>query len=197
MGVPNKGASRFAVPEMNLEAAVGAARGGDEMAFALLWRENNSRLTKFVQARTFNANLDFEEIISETWLNVAKDIKKFKGDYSAFTAWVYGIARNRIIDAVRKRDRTIMPQADLEEAFWLPSNQNISREFEADAEVKEIIAAINKLPEAQAEVVMLRVVSDLSVEEVAKIVKKNPNSVRVLAYRGITTLKEFLGGSHD
>ena len=197
MGVPNEGASRFAVPEIDLEAAVDAARGGDEMAFALLWRENNSRLTKFVQAKTFNSNLDYEEIVSDTWLNVAKDIKKFKGEYSAFTAWVYGIARNRIVDAARKRDRTIRPQADLEEAFWLPSNQNISRDFEADTKVKEVIAAINRLPEAQAEVVMLRVVSDLSVDEVAKIVKKNPNSIRVLAHRGITTLKEFLGGSND
>ena len=172
MGVPKKGASRFAVSEYQLETAVDAARGGDEMAFALLWRENNARLTKFVQARTFNSNLDFEEIVSETWLSVAKDIKKFKGEYSAFTAWLYGIARNRIIDAARKRDRTIRPQAELDEAFWLPSKQDVSTEIEADTNVKEIIAAINRLPEAQAEVVMLRVVSDLSVEDVAKIVKK-------------------------
>ena len=197
MGVPKKGASRFAVSEMDLEAAVIAARGGDEMAFALLWRENNSRLTKFVQVRTFNSNLDYEEVVSETWLNVAKDIKTFTGEYSAFTAWVYGIARNRIIDAARKRDRTIRPQAELEEAFWLPSGQDLAREFEANSKVKEIIAEINRLPEAQAEVLMLRVVSDLSVEEVAKVVKKNPNAVRVLAHRGLTTLKVNLGGSNE
>ena len=44
---------------------------------------------------------------------------------------------------------------------------------------------------------MLRVVSDLSVEEVAKVVKKNPNAVRVLAHRGLTTLKVNLGGSNE
>ena len=63
--------------------------------------------------------------------------------------------------------------------------------------VKKIIEEINKLPAAQAEVLMLRVVSDLSVEEVAKIVKKNANSVRVLAHRGLATLKEAMGGSHE
>jgi len=110
---------------------------------------------------------------------------------------VYGIARNRIIDAARKRDRTIRPQAELEEAFWLPSGQDLAREFEANSKVKEIIAEINRLPEAQAEVLMLRVVSDLSVEEVAKVVKKNPNAVRVLAHRGLTTLKVNLGGSNE
>ena len=197
MSKPSKGDTRFAVSEEELEAAVIAARGGDEMAFALLWRENNSRLTKFIQARTYKSDLDFEEIVSEVWMNVAKDVKKFKGDYSGFTAWVYSIARNRIVDASRKRDRTIRPQEELDEATWVPSKQNVEKDFEADANVKRIIDEINKLPAAQAEVLMLRVVSDLSVEEVAKIVKKNANSVRVLAHRGMTTLKESLGGSHE
>jgi RNA polymerase sigma-70 factor (ECF subfamily) len=73
----------------------------------------------------------------------------------------------------------------------------VAKEFEADEKVKSIIAAINRLPEAQAEVLMLRVVSDLSVEEVAKIVKKNANAVRVLAHRGMNTLKEELGGGDE
>lgn len=197
MSQPKKGNTRFAVSSEELEAAVDAARGGDEMAFATLWRENNSRLTKFVQARTYNSNLDFEEIISETWMSVAKDVRKFKGDYSGFTAWVYSIARNRIVDASRKRDRTIRPQEELEEASWIPSNQDVAKDFEADQNVKKIIDEINKLPAAQAEVLMLRVVSDLSVEEVAKIVKKNANSVRVLAHRGLATLKESIGGGHE
>jgi RNA polymerase sigma-70 factor (ECF subfamily) len=197
MGLPKKGSPIAVMSEIELEAAVSAARGGDEMAFALLWRENNSRLTKFVQARTFKSDLDFEEIVSETWSNVAKDLKKFKGDYSAFTAWLYAIARNRIVDASRKRDRTIRPQSELDEANWIPSGQDVAKEFEADEKVKSIIAAINRLPEAQAEVLMLRVVSDLSVEEVAKIVKKNANAVRVLAHRGMNTLKEELGGGDE
>ena len=197
MSKPKKGDTPFAVSEQELEAAVMAARGGEEMAFALLWRENNSRLTKFVQARTYKSDLDFEAIVSEVWMHVAKDLKNFKGDYSGFTAWVYSIARNRIVDASRKRDRTIRPQEELDEAFWIPSSQDIEMDFEADEGVKNIIAEINKLPKAQAEVLMLRVVSDLSVEEVAKIVKKNANSVRVLAHRGMVSLKEALGGSHE
>jgi RNA polymerase sigma-70 factor (ECF subfamily) len=197
MREPNKGNSRFAVSESDLEAALKAAQSGDEMAFATLWRENNSRLTKFVQSRTYKSDLDFEEIVSETWLNVARDVRKFKGDYSGFTAWVYSIARNRIVDASRKRDRTIRPQEELEEAFWIPSGQNIEKDFEADEGVKKIIEEINKLPSAQAEVLMLRVIGDLSVEDVAKIVKKNANSVRVLAHRGLTSLKEAMGGAHE
>jgi len=128
---------------------------------------------------------------------VAKDINKFKGDYSGFTAWIYGIARNRIVDASRKRDRTIRPSEELDEAFWLPAKQNVETDFESNENVKSIIEAINRLPSAQSEVLMLRVISDLSVEEVAKIVKKNANSVRVLAHRGLTSLKEVMGGAYE
>jgi len=197
MREPKKGGSQIAPAENKLEHALTAAQNGDEMAFEILWRENNSRLTKFVQARTYKSDLDYEEIVSETWLNVARDVKKFKGDYSGFTAWVYSIARNRIIDSSRKRDRTIRPQAELEEAFWIPGNQNLERDFEASEGVKKIIDQINKLPAAQAEVLMLKVVGDLKIEEIAKIVKKNTNSVRVLAHRGLTGLKIAMGGGYE
>jgi len=197
MREPKKGGSRVAPAENQLEEALRAAQNGDEMAFELLWRENNSRLTKFVHARTYKSDLDHEEIVSETWLNVARDVKKFKGNYSGFTAWVYSIARNRIIDSSRKRDRTIRPQAELDEAFWVPTNQNLERDFEAGEGVKKIIEQINKLPAAQAEVLMLKVVGDLSVEEIAKIVKKSTNSVRVLAHRGLTGLKIAMGGGYE
>ena len=181
----------------DLEAAVIAARNGDEVAFELLWRENNSRLSSFVHSRTYKSSLDFEEITSETWLNVARDIRKFKGNYSGFTAWVYSIARNRIIDAARKRDRTIMPSEELEVAAKISSKQNVSNDFESSENIQKIITKINDLPKAQAEVLMLRVVSDLSVEEVAKVLKKNANSVRVLAHRGLSALKESMAGDHE
>ena len=197
MREPKKGGSQMAPAENKLEQALVAAQNGDEMAFEMLWRENNSRLTKFVQARTYKSDLDYEEIVSETWLNVARDVKKFRGDYSGFTAWVYSIARNRIIDSSRKRDRTIRPQAELEEAFWIPGNQNLERDFEASEGAKKIIDQINKLPAAQAEVLMLKVVGDLKIEEIAKIVKKNTNSVRVLAHRGLTGLKIAMGGGYE
>jgi len=110
---------------------------------------------------------------------------------------IYTIARNRIVDASRKRNRTIKSQAELNEASWIPSNQDVVKDFEASENVKKIIEEINILPAAQAEVLMLRLVADLSVEEIATIVKKNANSIRVLSHRGITTLKVNLGGVHE
>ena len=197
MGEPQTYGSHQAQPEEVLSAALIQARKGDESGFALLWRHHNSRLTKFVQSRTYGSSIDADEIVSETWLNVAKDIRKFDGGPSEFSAWLYSISRNRIIDAVRVRNRQVRPTEELEEAFWLPSALNVERDFDASEAVKRIIQAINALPPAQAEVVALRIVSDLSVEETAKVVKKSANSVRVLAHRGLIALRAELAGEKE
>ncbi len=196
MREPTQDGSSIGISETDLNTALKAARTGDEMAFAILWRHLNPRLTRFVQARTYKSSIDFEEVISETWVGVARDIRKFKGNYIEFTAWIYQISRNRIVDAARKRDRTVRTTEEIEEIFWLPDVQNVERDFEAGEGVKGIIDLINKLPSAQAEVLLLRVVSDLSVEETAKILKKSANSVRVLAYRGLETLRADLGSAN-
>ncbi len=177
-----------------LSAALKSARNGNENGFTTLWRFHNSRLTRFVQSKLYGSAIDADEVVSETWLNVARDIHSFKGGPTEFAAWLYTIARNRIIDAVRIRDRQVRPTAELEEAFWIPSPSTVEKEFEGSESVKRIVEAIQKLPPAQAEILLLRIVSDLSVEETAKIVKKSSNSVRVLAHRGLTSLKEILGG---
>lgn len=182
-------------PEEVLSDALANARRGDEAGFTILWRHHNSKLTRFTQSRLVNSSIDADEIVSETWLNVARDLRKFEGGPSEFAAWLYTIARHRIIDAVRIRDRQVRPTEELEEAFWIPSALNVEREFAGSEEVRRIVSEIQKLPPAQSEVLLLRIVSDLSVEETAKIVRKNANSVRVLAHRGLATLRESLGGA--
>lgn len=184
------------LPEEVLAHALELAISGDEAGFTSLWRHHNSRLTRYVQSRLFGSAIDAEEIVSETWLHVAKDLRKFSGGIEEFAAWLYTIARNRIIDAVRIRDRQVRPTEEIEEAFWLPSKEDVAGQFEGNEKVREIILAIQQLPSAQSEVLLLRIVSDLSVEETAKVVKKSANSVRVLAHRGLATLKENLGGEH-
>ena len=187
------GSSQASLEEV-LSDALKKARQGDEQAFATLWRHHNSKLTRFVQSKLMGSAIDADEVVSETWLNVARDLRKFDGGPSEFAAWLYTIARNRIIDSVRIRNRQVRPTADLDEAFWMPSALNVERSFEGNQEVTRIITEIHKLPPAQSEVLLLRIISDLSVEETAKVVKKNANSVRVLAHRGLLTLRQALGG---
>lgn len=189
--------SQQLTPEEVLSEALIEARKGKEEGFTKLWRYYNSRLTRFVQIKVLGSSIEAEEIVSETWLNVAKDLRKFEGGVPEFAAWLYTIAKYRIIDAVRVRNKQVRPTENLDKAFWLASSVNIEKDFDGSQGIRRIIEKIQKLPPAQAEVIMLRVISDLSVAETAKIVKKNENAVRVLAHRGMITLKESLGGEYE
>ena len=197
MRKPFAGHSSIGEPESGMEAVLASAKLGDHVAFTAIWHELNPRVSRFVQFKTYGSRIDYEDVVSETWLGVAKDIRKFNGDFKELTSWIFTIARNRIVDAARKRDRSIVSSDLQDEAYWLPSSTDLESDFQAAEGVQEIVGLINQLPPAQAEVVLLRVVSDLTVEETAKILKKSANSVRVLSHRGLESLREMIGGANE
>ena len=175
-----------------LEVTLTEAITGDEDAFTKIWQHLNSRLSKYVATQCYGSNLDSEGILSETWISVAKDISKFKGDFIQFKGWIYKIARNRIVDAVRKESRQVKSGGDITEYEFEDSKSKADSNIEADESVKKIIAQIKELPKAQAEVIMLRIVGDLEVNEVARILDKSENTIRVLSHRGLETLRSQL-----
>ena|ERR1019366_7804165 len=177
-----------------LEESLIAAQKGNEQAFEMIWRNLNPRLLRFAASQCYGSNLDYEEIVSETWISASKDIFKFKGDFKQFRSWIYSITRNRMIDGTRKRDRQVKNGGDITELNLEDRTPRAEELIESSEAIKTIVGKIRQLPQAQSEIVMLRIVADLSVEETAKIVHKSENSVRVLCHRGLTTLRSNLAG---
>lgn len=192
MGNQSGGNTSVSLAQIELEGSLTAAIAGDESAFTMIWKNLNPRLSKYITSQSYGANIDPEGILSETWISVARDISRFKGDLNQFKGWIYKIARNRIIDAVRKENRQVKSGGEISEFDFEDSKSKVHLGIESDESVKEIIAKIKELPEAQAEVIMLRIVADLEVEEVARILDKSENSVRVLSHRGLETLRNQL-----
>jgi RNA polymerase sigma-70 factor, ECF subfamily len=167
-----------------------AAQGGDEDAFADLWRELQPRLLRFLRSRGADrAFVDAETVAGETWLQVARDLPKFSGDYPAFRGWLYAIARNRLIDAQRAEARR--PSVALHDAMTatLAALDDVESVAQDNAELSEVLVRLKSLPEGQRDVLLLRVVAGLSVEETAKALGRRPGTVRVLAHRGLKALQ--------
>ena len=184
----------LAIPsaESELEDFLKAAQKGDEKAFEMLYKTLNPRLLRFAATQCYGSNIDYEEVVSESWISVAKDISKFSGNFTQFRSWIYTIVRNRLVDGTRKRDRQVKSGGDIADFNLEESGPRMESLIESDEAVASIVKRIKCLPGAQAEIVMLRIVADLSVEETAQVVKKSENSVRVLCHRGLTTLREEL-----
>lgn len=175
----------------SFDGLVAAAIGGDQAAFAVLWRELQPPLLRYLRVVAPTAS---EDLASETWLEVARGLSRFEGGESGFRAWIFTVARHRMIDWRRREARhpvMLLAPEDLPERFEHGDAADLALEA---ISTREALAVIAELPPDQAEVVALRVVGGLDVAQVAAIVGKRGGAVRVLAHRGLRRLAERLGG---
>jgi RNA polymerase sigma-70 factor (ECF subfamily) len=165
-----------------------AAQEGAEWAIAALWRDLHPRLLRFLRG------LDpvfTEDVEAETWLVAARDLATFRGDEQQFRAWMFTIARNRLIDSRRREARRPSVATPPEILRERPADDDPAVTALDVLNADAAVALVREcLPPQQAEVILLRVVGGLDVDEVAAIVGKRPGNVRVLQHRGLRRLAE-------
>ena len=177
--------------DAELTAAVLAAQYGDESAFRTVYRAVQPRLLGYV--RTLVGEPDAEDVTSEAWLQIARDLERFSGDADRFRGWAARIARNRALDHIRMRGRRPATVGDDTELAGQAAESDTAGEaIEALATV-DTLALIAQLPQDQAEAVVLRVVVGLDAKTAADTLGKRPGAVRTAAHRGLKRLAELLG----
>ena len=169
--------------------ALVAAQEGSEAAFTQLWRDANPALLRYLRVISTDGA---DDVAAETWVQVVRGLPKFRGDETAWRAWLFTTARRRAIDAVRRGVRR--PQAPLTD---LPASRHPIAPDPADLALENLstesaLALVSKLPRLQGEVILLRVVAGLDTESVARMVGRSPGAVRVAAHRGLRTLAQLL-----
>jgi len=171
-----------------------AAVGGDETAFARLWRENQPPLLRYLRVVTGNAA---EDVASEVWLEVSRALPRFRGDERDFRGWLFTTARRRVIDLRRYDTRHPMLLGDDPADLELHAPDDTAAAALERMSTDAALAMIASLPREQAEIIVLRVIGGLSAPEVARIVGKRPGAVRVAAHRGLRTLASRLSAASD
>jgi RNA polymerase sigma-70 factor, ECF subfamily len=177
------------MPGSSFPELLAAAQGGDEEAFAVLWRHLQPALLRYFQVVAPQAA---EDLAADTWLSVIRRLQQFRGDEGALRAWVFTVARHRAIDWRRqaaRRPTNLVPAEQLAERPAL--DDPVSEVLEGQS-TRAALALLAELPADQAEVVALRVLGGLEVAEVAGILGKRPGAVRVLAHRGLRRLAKLL-----
>jgi RNA polymerase sigma-70 factor (ECF subfamily) len=142
-----------------------------------------------------------DDLASEVWVAVARQMGRFVGDESGFRAWLFTIGRCRLIEHRRKaaRRRTDpVPHDRLDAAIERGLDGDPALLVLEQLGVREAVdALIADLSPEQAEAVLLRVVAGLDVTEVARIMDRSPGSVRVLCHRAIRRLAESYEGRQE
>jgi len=171
----------------DFDAVLRAAKGGDAASVGALWDAWNHRLVRFLWMRAGDAA---EDLASETWLAAAKNLHGFDGGELEFRAWLFTIARRRLIDWQRRARVRPSIATNLDDCEAVAPDDP-EREALDTLDTFGALALIARLPGDQAEVVLLRVLSGLDVARVAQIVGKKPGAVRMLQLRGLQRLREL------
>jgi RNA polymerase sigma-70 factor (ECF subfamily) len=168
------------------------AQGGSEDQFAVLWRDANPALLRYLRVL---APENAEDIAAETWVHVVRGLPRFIGDEAAWRAWLFTTARRRLIDQVRLRKRH--PAEPLEEISpaEVPSTPDTAQIALDNLATQDALALLKHLPRLQADVIMLRVVAGLDTDAVATILGKSPGNIRVMAHRGLRKLESLLSAA--
>jgi RNA polymerase sigma-70 factor (ECF subfamily) len=179
----------------SFDDVLAAARTGADWAIAVLYRDLNPAVLRFLQSQHRDAA---EDIASEVWLAVATNLASFEGDEGGFRSWVFTIARRRAIDHGRSRARRRTDVAGAETFDRLPAQEDTAAAGIEGMSAREAVARLTAgLPPDQTEVILLRVVAGFSVAEVAEIMDRSPGSVRVLQHRALRRLASRLGPDRE
>lgn len=168
------------------------AQRGDETAFLTIYRDVQPRLLRYLYTLVGE---EAEDVASDAWLQIARDLQGFRGDADGFRGWAATIARNRALDHLRKSRRRPAEATPIEVLSELAGGDDPARialdTLSTDAAVK----LIGSLPKDQAEAVMLRVVVGLDAEGAGRVLGKRAGAIRTAAYRGLRNLAKRLENS--
>jgi RNA polymerase sigma-70 factor (ECF subfamily) len=175
------------IEEQETYALVERARSGDREAYAMLFDRFHDEIYRFA-TRRIGDPIAGQDAAAETFADAFKGIHKYEQTGAPFEAWLYTIARRRIVDQVRARARHDHAELPSDHASEPSSNGH-------EASVLDwmmLRALIARLPETERDVVELRFMEDLDVEHTALRLGKQPGAVRVAQHRALTKLRTMM-----
>jgi RNA polymerase sigma-70 factor (ECF subfamily) len=169
-------------------AVLDAARTGAGWALAVLYRDLQPRLLRYL---ALHEPTSADDLASEVWIGVARGLRRFSGDEDDFRAWIFTIARRRMLDLRRKveRRRAVSVPPDVLAALG-GATGDAEEEAVNRIEADRTISRLTALSPDQADVLFLRVVAGLSVSEVAEVLAKRQGTIRVLQHRALRGLAQ-------
>jgi len=134
-----------------------------------------------------------EDLASDVMLKVLESIPKYRSRGIPLSAWVFRIARNRIVDIRRRGSRR--REVGLTDTFVDCSSTAPHSAVETALDYGQVSLALSHLTQVQEQVIVLRFLKDLDVATVAKILGRSESAVKSLQFRALTTLRRILQGS--
>lgn len=173
------------------QSLLAAAQTGAEWAWDRIYRSLAPKVRGYLVSRGAS---DPDGLLGEVWLQVARNIGSFEGDEDGFRSWVFMVARHRLVDERRTTARRpdLAPVPDDDDA-WAGVDVTAEQAALLGVEHESVLRLLSELTDDQRDVLALRILGDLTVDEVAEIVGKRPGAVKALQRRAIRALRKKVG----
>lgn len=164
-----------------------AARAGADWAWERIYRDLAPPVTGYVRAQ---GAAEPDDVVGEVFVQVVRDLHRFEGGEHDFRAWVFTIAQRRAVDDLRHRGRRpVAPAEPTVIAETAGAGGDVHEDAEAVLDEERVRGAIEELPPDQRAVLLLRILGDLTIEEIARAVGKRPGAVKALQRRALKNLE--------
>ncbi|MCK4891219.1 MAG: RNA polymerase sigma factor [Candidatus Pacebacteria bacterium] len=174
------------------------ALNGEREAFAEIYDFYVVRIFRFVYLKT-SSKETAEDLTSDTFLKCWRYIKQ-KNEAgkkeivknNKISSFLYKIARNLIIDHYRKKKDLIIEISEEEKGAIIDHKQDILAEINKKQEIEELRKSLSRLKDDYQEILILRHVEDLSMQEIAEITGKKEGAIRVQLHRAVKALEKVM-----
>lgn len=165
-----------------------AARAGQAWALTEIWQRHAPAVTGYLRGRGAH---EPDDLTSDVFVAVFERLRSFHGGDDDLRAFVFTVAHHRLVDDLRRRARRGDPisydaQEDRRTSL---SAEVLALDALGEQRVSELLATLS---EDQREVILLRVVGDLSLEQTAQVVGKRVGAVKALQHRALASLRRLL-----
>ena len=170
------------------DQVLAAAQAGAPWAFEQLYRDLAPSVTAYLR---LHGAAEPDDLASETFIGVFTGLSGFSGDEDGLRGWVFTIAHRRLLDDWRRRSRR--PQlADDPGDLTTHVGGDVEDDVLVRVGAQDVERLCGTLPADQRSVLLLRILADLTVEQVAAVMGRSVGSVKALQRRGLRTLRAGL-----
>jgi RNA polymerase sigma-70 factor, ECF subfamily len=167
---------------------VGEVIRGDANAFGALYDRYLDKIYRFVYYKTFSKETA-EDITSDVFHKAFEKIHSYDAAKGTFSAWIYRIARNAVIDYYRTQKKTV----PIEDVFDLGEEDRTTHEHDTLLTMKKVSAFLETLGPRQREIITLRIWEERSYREIADITGGTEDGAKMMFSRAMKELREKCG----
>jgi len=166
---------------------IARCRAGDSAAFGELYDLHVGKIYDFIYYKTHHRQTA-EDLTSEAFLKALKGLNGFDPGRGSFSAWLYRIARNAVIDHYRARREHL----NADDAWDLAAGSDAEADIDALMKMEKVREYLRRLKPGQRDVVIMRVWQEMSYREIADVIGKSEANCKMIFSRAVRELRQTM-----